>query len=147
LASAILRAMSRENVELVRRAYQAFNEGGVEAVIGDYWRPEIIWDASPTGIPGLGVYRGYDEVRTFFDDWFGAFPFDEWEAEVEQLIDAGDRVVAMVTQRGRGRASGAAAALEMGQVITLRDGEVVRIDVYLDRAQALEAAGLGESGG
>jgi ketosteroid isomerase-like protein len=136
--------MSRENVELVRGAYEAFNQGGVEAVIKDYWSPEIVWNVLPMGIPGLGLYRGYDEARSFFDDWFGAFPFDEWEAEVEELLDAGDRVVAMVTQRGRGRASGVAAELEMGQVVTVRDGKIIRLDIYPDRNQAFEAAGLSE---
>jgi ketosteroid isomerase-like protein len=136
--------MSRENVEFVRRAYDAFNEGGVDAVIRDYWSPEIVWDVSPMSIPGLGLYRGYDEARSFFDDWFGAFPFEEWEAEVEQLIDAGDQVIAMVTQRGRGRASGVAAELAMGQVVTVRDGKIVRIDIYPGRNEALQAAGLSE---
>jgi ketosteroid isomerase-like protein len=129
-------------VEFVQRAYAAFNEGGVEAVIRDYWSPEIVWNVSPMAIPGLGLYRGYDEARSFFDDWFGAFPFDEWEAEVEEFIDAGDRVVAIVTQRGRGRGSGVTAKLEMGQVVTVRDGLIVRIDVYREREEALEVAGL-----
>src|SRR5438477_14117 len=73
--------MSLENVELVRRAYELFNEGGPDAVIGaGIWSPEIVFDFSPSEIPGLGVYRGHDEVRAFFEeDWFGAFPFEEWE--------------------------------------------------------------------
>ena len=40
--------------------------------------------------PGIGVYRGHDEVRSFFeDDWFQTFPSDEWEIEVDELIDNG----------------------------------------------------------
>ena len=58
--------MSQENVEMVRRAYEAFNRGGVDAVISEgIWLPEIVWDARPTGIPGLGVYRGHEEVKSF----------------------------------------------------------------------------------
>ena len=57
--------MSEENVELVRRAYEVFNEGGPEAMItAGIWSPEIEFDFSPSEIPGLGIYRGYDEVRT-----------------------------------------------------------------------------------
>ena len=60
--------MSQENVEVVRRAYEVFNQQGAETVISSgLWSPEIVFDPSPTGIPGLGVYRGYDEVRRFFD--------------------------------------------------------------------------------
>ena len=52
------RAMSQENVEIVRRGYDAFNRGGVDAGIDEgIWPPEIVWDVTPTGIPGLGVLR------------------------------------------------------------------------------------------
>jgi hypothetical protein len=55
--------MSEENVELTRRAFVAFNREGVEAFDNtDLWSPEIVFDATPSGVPGLGVYRGYDEV-------------------------------------------------------------------------------------
>ena len=138
--------MSEENVELVRRSFVAFDRGGVEAVIsGGIWSREVLWDASPTGIPGLGVYRGYDEVRSFFEnDWFQAFPFGDWELEIDQLIDNGDQVIVMARQRGRGRTSGAAAELEFAQICTVRDGEIIRVESYLDRIKALEAAGLEE---
>ena len=47
---------SQENVEAARRAYEAFNRGGVDAVITEgIWSPEIVWDATPTGIPGLAA--------------------------------------------------------------------------------------------
>src|SRR4029453_4364299 len=77
----------------VRRAFETFNRGGPEAVISEgLWSPELVWDFSQTGIPGLGVYRGDDEVRSFFaDDWFQAFPFEEWEVELDELIDNGDK--------------------------------------------------------
>jgi ketosteroid isomerase-like protein len=138
--------MSQENVEVVRRAFEAFNRGGVDACISEgVWSPEIIWDATPSGIPGLGVYRGHEEVKTLFeDDWFNAFPFEEWAVELEEVIDAQGRVIAMSRQHGRGASSGAVAELEIAQINTLRDGQIVRIDNYLDRAKALEAAGLSE---
>ena len=71
--------MSQENVEIVRRAFETFNRGGPEAVISEgFWSPELVWDFPGAAFPGLGVYRGYDEVRSFFaDDWFQAFRFQE----------------------------------------------------------------------
>jgi len=104
----------------------------------------MVWDLSPSDIPGLGVYRGHDEVKAFFEDWFGAFPFEEWEVEVDELVDHGDRVIAVHRQRGLGASSGVAAELEQGIIFTLRDGEVVRAEVYGDPEKALEAAGLRE---
>jgi ketosteroid isomerase-like protein len=100
--------MSQENVEIVRRGYELFNEGGPEAVISaGIWSPEIVWDLSPSEIPGAGIYRGHDEVRAFFEeDWFGAFPFEEWEVVVDQLVDYEDQVISVHHQRGLGRAAG-----------------------------------------
>ena len=68
--------MSQENVELVRRPYELFNEGGPDSLIAaGIWSHEIVFDFSPSEIPGLGVYRGHDGVKAFCEeDWFGAFP-------------------------------------------------------------------------
>ncbi len=136
--------MSQENVEIVRRAAEEFNRGGMDAVIDTYWAPEIVWDMTPAGVPGFGVYSGYDEIRAFMADWFSSFEFDQWEIEVEETFDRGDTVVSMVRQRGRGTSSGAAVDVEFAQVVALRAGKIVRIDNYLDRRRALEAAGLRE---
>ena len=62
--------MSEENVELVRRAYEVFNQGGAEAVISaGIWSPEIVFDFSPSEIPGLGsiaatTRSGHSSSRT-----------------------------------------------------------------------------------
>ncbi len=48
----------------------------------------------------------------------------------------------MASQRGRVASSGVAAELEFAQILTLRDGQVMRVDTYLDREKALKAAGL-----
>jgi hypothetical protein len=55
--------MSQENVEIVRRAFEQFTREGWEPLMGTVWDPEIVWNMSPTGIPGLGTYRGFDELR------------------------------------------------------------------------------------
>ena len=138
--------MSEENVKLMRRAYELFNEGGPDALISaGMWSPEVVFDFSPSEIPGLGVYRGRDEVRAFFEeDWFGAFPFEEWEVVLDELIDHGDQVIAMHHQRGLGASSGAATQLEQGVIYTLRGGQTVRAEIYGDQQKALEAAGLSE---
>ena len=84
--------MSEENVEIVRRSAEEFNRGGVEAMIDTYWAPDIVWDMTNAGVPGVGVYTGYDEVRAFVADWFSAFKFDEWKLEVDELIDCKRRL-------------------------------------------------------
>ena len=138
--------MSQENVEVVRRSFEVFNRDGLEAAFrGGFLSPEVVVDLSGTGIPGLGVYSGHDEVTAFFEqDWFTTFPFAEWEIVVEELVDHGDCVVNMSRQRGRGAKSHVAAEVELTNIHTLRDGQIVRIEVYRDRKQALKAAGLSE---
>ncbi len=134
--------MSRENVETAHRAFAAFASGGWEACMGTYWDPDIVWNMTPTGIPGLGTYRGFDELRLFFEDWFSTFPFEEWEQDLLDVIDCGEQVVALTRQRGQGSTSGADVDLNYAQVIKFRDNRAVEVDIYLDAAEALEAAGL-----
>src|SRR5436190_956968 len=111
-------AMSQENEELVRRSFETFNRGGVDAVVREgLWSRDIVWDATATGVPGLGIYRGHAEVRSFFEnDWFRAFPADEFDVEVAEVIDQGDQVISICRQRGRGAASGAATEQVFAQV-------------------------------
>src|SRR6266516_519466 len=136
--------MSQENVEIIRRAFDEFSRGGWEPLMGTVWAPDIVWDMTPAGIPGLGIYRGSEELRSFFEDWFSTFPFEEWEQQVDEVIDCGENVVVLTRQRGHGSTSGAVGELEYAQVVRFRDRKVVRVDVYLDRAQAFEAAELRE---
>ena len=127
----------------VRRGFEAINRDGVEAFVGGM-SSAFVWDASSTGIPGLGLYRGPDEIRAFFADWFKVFPFEYWELEAEELIDRGDQVIVKARQRGRGAGSGAAVEVSFAQVYTFCGGEPVRIDNYMTYDEALEAAGLRE---
>src|SRR3954447_22560502 len=138
--------MSEENGEVVRRLFEVFNRGGPDAVIeAGFLSPEIVFDATRAGIAGVGVLRGREAVRRFFkEDWFGAFPFEEWEIHIEEPVSDGDRVIVTSSQQGRGASSGAAAALKLGNIFTLRNGQVVRMAVFGRPEEALEAAGLSE---
>jgi ketosteroid isomerase-like protein len=134
--------MSEENVDLFKRAFREFDRGGWEAVKGTFWHPDVAWDMRPTGIPGLGLYQGVDEVTAFMEEWFGAFPFDSWTQDLDDVADAGDRVLALVRQHGRGSASGVGVELEYAQLVEFKAGLIVRTTVYLDREEAFRAAGL-----
>ncbi len=136
--------MSQENVERVRRGYDAFNEGRVPAMVDEFYAPEIVYDMTPMGIPGFGIYEGAEGIAAFMEEWLGAFAASDWHIEVVELIDLGERVAAVVCQRGQGASSGVAVELEFVQVITVQDGKAIHIDNYSSRQQALEAAELGE---
>jgi ketosteroid isomerase-like protein len=113
--------MSRENVEVVRGIYDALAWGDL------YSTP---------------VYQGHEGGRQVWRETLSVFA--EVDVEVEQLIDAGDQVVAVIREREVGRTSGAPVEMTHLAVWTLADGEVTKLQVFDDRQRALEAAGLRE---
>jgi ketosteroid isomerase-like protein len=133
------RAMSQQNVEIVRRGYERFAATG--QTDPDIASPDFVWDMSNFhGWPEQQIYEGVDAVREFLEEWTSAF--DEWELEVEALHDAGERVVALVHQRGRSKTAGMPVEMSFAQVWTVREGMQTRMDMYSDRDEALKAAGL-----
>jgi ketosteroid isomerase-like protein len=77
-----------------------------------------------------------------FRDWYEAF--EDYEEDCEELIEAGEHVISVLTGRGRGRASGTDVEMPFFIVWTIRDGKVVRLVWFPTRTDALEAAGRGE---
>ena len=94
------------------------------------------------GWPEQQVYAGADGARTFLREWMDAW--EDWELEIDALHDAGERVVALLRQRGTSKAAGMPVEMFFAQVWTLRDGKEARMDMYSDPDEALEAAGLRE---
>jgi ketosteroid isomerase-like protein len=88
------------------------------------------------------IYTGHDGLREFFRVWHEAW--GQVEYDYEELIDAGEQVVAVVTRHARGRTSGVQVEKPFALVWTIRNGKAVRVVWFLDRAEALEAAGLSE---
>ena len=70
--------------------------------------------------------------------------WDEWELDVVRLHDAGDRVVAVMRQRGRAKSTGLAVDMTFAQVFTIEGGREIRMQMYADPAEAIEAVGLSE---
>jgi ketosteroid isomerase-like protein len=131
--------MSPENVEIVRAAYERFRVTG--RVVAELVTPNFIWDMSNfRGWPEQQVYEGPEGAQSFIDEWSGAW--DDWELEVDALHDAGERVVALIHQRGRSKANGLPVDMSFAQVWTIKDGKQTRMDMYSDCGEALEAAGL-----
>ena len=131
--------MSEENVAIVRRGYEAWNRGDLDKIsrmVADSfeWR-----EASE--VPGAGTQRG----RSEFDHYLRSFShfWHKFEFEPIEIRDAGDRVLAVVTERGRSAHNGIDVSQLFVHVWTLREGKAVRLEGFYDKAAALEAAGLG----
>jgi ketosteroid isomerase-like protein len=137
--------MSQENVELVRRGFEAFNRGGEDARVSEaLLASDVVWEVQIGVADFDGVYHGRPEVRRFWRTFFAEL--EELRIEVEELVDCGDRVFCVTRVAGRGRQSHATgvAGGRTFPVFTLRDGLVVRYQVFAERQKALEAAGLSE---
>ncbi len=138
--------MSRENIEVVRRLFAAFQSVDVGSFerrfdeVRGIFDPEVEWVAAPHSLLSSEEYRGYDGVRRFWAQFLSAW--DEYGVEVEELIDADDQVVAVM--RLRGRTNELEVDEARSSLLTLRDGRIVRIEPFASKDAALEAAGLRE---
>jgi ketosteroid isomerase-like protein len=133
--------MSGENVEIVRATYEAFNRGDLEAGAA-LFDPAIEW-STPPNLPEAGTWRGEEEVRRGIASFLESF--ESLRADVQELLAAPDgRVVSLVRFVGLGRDTGlpVEGVSVDAQVWTLRDGRVVRVEMYSGSADALQAVGL-----
>jgi ketosteroid isomerase-like protein len=135
-------AMSQENVEIVKGflASAERNEWDQAAQLLD---PDVELHGTVGGLAEGSVWRGFQQIRQEFQQE-DAEAWDERRLEAEEFIEAGDRVVVFLHEFRRGRGSGVELETETAVVCELGDGRVIRIQGYMDRAAAVEAAGLRE---
>lgn len=132
--------MSHENVALVREGLERFIAG---EVLWETLDPDL--EVHDHDILDAGEYRGHAGFGRWLSDWGAA-----WEAfsfEPREFIDAGDRVVAVIHLKARGRSSGVEVERDDAIVYTLRDGKTVRIDYFNNRDDALAAVASADSAG
>ena len=132
--------MSQENLDLARRGYEAFARGDLDSAI-EIMHPEIEAHDPPEA-PDATIYRGREAVRRDWEQFSNLF--EDFSIDVEKSFDRGDEVVVFLRFRGRARESNAEVEAPMAHVWTIRDGKAVRLRQFLDRAEALKAAGLEE---
>ena len=134
--------MSEENVEVVEAAWNAFAQGGLDAVAA-YWTEDVDHRAIEGAPDDRGPMHGKDALRAYYQDWLDTF--DDIKNEVVELIDAGgDQVIAVLDASGRAKLSGIETKLTYTVVYTIRDRKIARGREYAARKEALEAAGLRE---
>ena len=132
--------MSLENIELIRTAFPESGPANLAALLS-ILDEQVEWDYVGA-FPESTTYRGPEEVRRFLAEWSGAF--DDFGVQAEEVIDAGDSVIVLIHQWGRGKETGAEVESRTWQVLDFRSGRVVHCRGYTSKAEALEAAGLEE---
>jgi ketosteroid isomerase-like protein len=134
--------MSQENVEVVKVAYEAFARGGLDRWI-DHFTDDVEWRAIEGDIDDVGPIHGKDALRAWLQDWIDTS--EGFWMEPLELIDAGrDTVVVVERYGGRAKLSGVETDQTEAEVFTVENGQITRLRMFQERAEALEAAGLSE---
>jgi ketosteroid isomerase-like protein len=132
--------MSRQNVEIMQAAMEAFNRRD-----GEGFGALLASDAEIVPVRAAlegTVYRGADAAAQYC-----AAVDESWENlswEVEEIRDGDSWVLALGRIRGSGRGSGAAIDARAGWVARFREGLVTSFHTYAERSEALKAVGLSE---
>ena len=135
--------MSRENVEIVRRGFERWIEGGATpaAIPMDIYTEDVEWDLSAyplVDLPSRG--SGRDHLLALFVEYFEGWK--NYEAETREFVDAGENVLIVVHERATIAESDVILERDVFHVMRLRDGAVVKWSIFETREEAVEAVGL-----
>jgi ketosteroid isomerase-like protein len=125
--------MSQENVDGVRAVWEAFNQ--THLPLFDALHPDVKWHTR-SDLPDSDTYHGHDGVAKLASDWVGAF--DDLRVEPAELIDAGDRVVAVLRLSGCVKGSSQQVDMPETHVYTMLDGKIIEVHEFPTKATALE---------
>jgi ketosteroid isomerase-like protein len=131
--------MPEENVEIVRKAYDAFNRRDWDGVFRDA-DPDF---ALTTQVgPDAGTHRGREEVTGLAQGFIDVFDKLLWEPE--EFFEGNDQVVVYISVRSRPPGGGVDLVVRNGHLWTIRDGALISMESFPKPGSALEAAGLSE---
>ena len=129
--------MPSDNVEIVRAAFGAFNEEGVEGIL-PMIHPEFEGTTPPELASEPDTYRGHEGMRRYFDSFYEVMDEIRWEAHGFERV--GDRVVVPMTLRARGKTTGLAFGQEAAMVWSLSEGKAIGLQLYPTVEEARKAA-------
>ncbi len=133
--------MSQEAVEVVRAHLGAFRSQDAQRTLS-FFDPHAVLDVSRTGGDEEAIF-GREGIAEFMRRWIGAFA--EYRFEVARVTDLGSGVVlAVASETGRGKGSGAPVDRSFASLYTVIDGKIARVTMFRSEQEALEAAGLRE---
>jgi ketosteroid isomerase-like protein len=133
--------MSQENLDLLRRVFEYVER--TKEILPEAVHPDIVWDTTTfRGAIIPGTFVGVEQVNEWLAEWTEGF--EDWSFEIEEAFNAEDQVVTIIRHRGKAKHGGPEVEMRFGGVWTFRDGLIARIQMYAERNEALEAAGLSE---
>jgi ketosteroid isomerase-like protein len=133
--------MSQKNIEIVRSAYAALAEQGVEGMLA-FTDPQFETTTPPSLASEPDTYRGHEGVRRYFGSFGDALEGVYFVGQ--EFTAVGDKVLVDTKMHARGRTTGIEAEQRAFLVFTLRDGLVKRMETFAEQGQAIEAAAVKE---
>ena len=128
--------MASENAALLRPIYAEWGRGNWRPYF-EIYDPEMEWGWSDE-FPDLGgVFKDHRNPNPRLHAWLSGWEF--WRAEADEYLERGDYVIVLASYHGRGKGSGVEIRQEGAHVFKMRDGKVVRLEVFASRARALES--------
>jgi ketosteroid isomerase-like protein len=122
------------NADLIRPIYEEWGRGNFSPNF-EVYAHDMEWGWSEE-FPGLaGVYADSSDPNPRLLAWLSEW--EEWRAVAEEFLEFGDWVVVLASYRGRGRGSGVEITQNGAHVFKLRDGKVVRLEIFASRERAL----------
>jgi ketosteroid isomerase-like protein len=132
--------MSQENVEVVHNVWGGAGVRTLEETAEAYWHPDIEYVEDPRW-PGASTYRGRDSVLRCFQSYIETLgPAEEVTVTLEKVVEAGERLVALVRFQALS-ASGAPHEHLWAYLVEVSDGRIIRFQAFYEPQEALEAAG------
>jgi ketosteroid isomerase-like protein len=130
--------MSDGNAQAARDYLDAFNRGDIDTGLKHFDRYAVVrFDPKwPENRPRFGI----EEIRSYFEDLIATF--GTGDGIIEELVEAGDRVVGRGRYRFKGQSSGVQDEVAVTTVLTFRRGKIIEFEYFLDFEEALEAIGL-----
>jgi uncharacterized protein len=128
--------MAPGNADLIRPIYEEWGRGNWRPRF-EVYHPNLEWGWSDD-FPGLaGVYEDHRDpnprLRTWLSEW------EIWRVEADEYLELGDHVVVLASYHGRGKGSGVEIEQKGAHVFELRDGKVVRLEIFANREKAIES--------
>ena len=124
----------------VSRGFSATKRGDLEFLLAAFYDPDVEWHGTIGGLDEGSLARGHQEVLQGFAEYFEAW--ERLDLRPDEIIDTGEELIVFVHEVARGKESGIVLETDTATISTLREGMVVRVRGFMDRSQALEAAGL-----
>jgi uncharacterized protein len=130
--------MAPGNADLIRPIYEEWGRGNWRPRF-EIYHPQMEWGWSEEFLGLGGVYEDHRDPNPRLRAWLGEW--EHWRAEAEEFLEIGDYVVVLASYVGRGRGSGVEIRQEGAHVFKLREGKVVRLEIFASRRKALESVG------